>query len=193
MRYKKWISSDRDETHTHTDSHAADRPPHTHPCPAAREQCFGKQAWMFHRTSEPDTSSHRGFRCWTPPVCMSLLPGKEKLLLRGVSLFDCHVFDLKLIRFSDPFAVSPTPKKPSKPQDEFSWKAEVGYSLERRIHARQNLHPSALYHPHHMPFCHPWSRSLAPFPDRKKTHPPPQFPGRRGLGTGLEGRCRGRR
>lgn len=41
-----------------------------------------------------------------------------------------------------------------------------------------------------MPFNHPWRCSLASFPDRS-TRPPAQFPGQRGLGTRLEGRCKG--
>lgn len=33
--------------HTHTYSCTADTHSNTHPCPAARKQCFGKQVWMF--------------------------------------------------------------------------------------------------------------------------------------------------
>lgn len=51
---------------------------HTHPCPAAREQCFGKHAWMFaglqSQTEQPLGVQQTGGV--QPPVCMSLLTGK---------------------------------------------------------------------------------------------------------------------
>lgn len=141
---------------------------HTQPCPAAREPCFGKQAWMLSGL-QSQTEHPLGLQQLCTACLHVTATRKNKVSCRHFTLFDCHHFYFSWL---------------SPEWADLIWDLDLKVREATRQIATSAIHCPSL--PLHVPFSHPWRGSLASCP-HWSAHPPPQFPGQGCSGTGLEG------